>query len=121
MATILLIDDDQFIQDVTAEILEILGHRMLRAGSGKEAEEVIRARGAEIDLVLLDMSLPDVEGLSLLPRLLAIQAKLKIVICSGALLDEDVLERLSQYGVKDILPKPFHVNQLEELLKTLLA
>lgn len=121
MATILLVDDDQLIQEVTAEILEILGHRMLHAVNGKEAEEMIRTRGAEINLVLLDLSLPDVEGLSLLPRLLALQPKLKIVICSGALIDADVLESLSRYGLTDFLPKPFYVSQLEELLNTLLS
>ena len=114
MSTILLVEDEILILDTTRELLELLDHQVFAASSGARALEILAERKGQVDLVLLDLSLPDIDGNQLLPGLAAKYPDLKIVICSGALPDE--LDFESQSAVKGILNKPFELNALREIV-----
>jgi hypothetical protein len=114
MSTILLVEDDILIMDTTRELLELLGHRVFVAGSGSRALESLAERNGQVDMVLLDLSLPDMDGSQLLPKLATKYPDLKIVICSGALPDE--LDFKDQATVKGILNKPFELSALREIV-----
>ena len=60
--TILLVDDEEVILKVTREILESLGYQVLSANSGQEAISLFQEKYQEIDLVILDMIMPDLKG-----------------------------------------------------------
>ncbi len=114
MSTILLVEDEILILETTRELLELLDYQVFVAGNGAKALEILAERQGQVDLVLLDLSLPDMNGNQLLPILAADYPDLKIVICSGALPDE--LDFKNQPTVKGILNKPFELTELRNVV-----
>jgi PAS domain S-box-containing protein len=82
-ATILVVDDEPVLRQVVARLLERLGHRVLQASGGERALEIFRERGEEIDLVLLDLIMPGMNGLQTLTRVRALSSKVRVLLCSG--------------------------------------
>ncbi|MCK4839783.1 MAG: response regulator [Desulfobulbaceae bacterium] len=114
MSTILLVEDEILILDTTRELLKVLNHQVFTAATGAMALEVLAERKGQIDLVLLDLSLPDMNGYQLIPTLAEKYPELKIIICSGALPDE--LDFKDLPIVKGILNKPFEFRELREIV-----
>jgi len=114
MSTILLVEDEIMILDTTRELLELLDHQVFAVGSGAKALELLAERKGQVDLVLLDLSLPDMNGHQLLTIFAADYPNLRIVICSGALPDE--LDFKNQPTVKGILNKPFELSELRNIV-----
>ena len=71
------------ILDVTREMLEGLGYRVLVAQSGAEAMEIYRADHEKIDLVILDMIMPGMGGGEILDRMKAVHADCRVILSSG--------------------------------------
>lgn len=120
--TILLIDDDEMVQSVTSELLVLLGYDVLAADDGKQALSVATSHCDNIDLVLLDLSLPDMSGFDLLPLLReALRPQAKIVLCSGSMCDqyENVETKESEFD--SILQKPYEIATLKETVEKVLA
>lgn len=120
MPKILIVEDDPLVRDITGELLMALGHELLVAENGKQAQDLVEKNADSIDLVLLDLSLPDIEGIDLFPMLLAARPELKIIICSGNMMGLDE-EELFQQGVKGILPKPFGIDTLQQKIEQVLS
>lgn len=120
MATILLIDDDQMVQSVTRELLELSGYTVLSAENGSQAMTLAADSQTQIDLVLLDLSLPDMEGLELLHHLTTTRSGLKIVICTGNL-PGDLPLREAHPEIKGFLQKPFNLPTLQQTVRDGLA
>ncbi len=81
--TVLVVDDDPLVREITASLLETLGYRVLRAEDGRQAlETVLRAPG-EIDLVLSDVSMPELDGLGLVHALREHGVETPVVLMSG--------------------------------------
>lgn len=114
MSTILLVEDEVLILETTRELLELLGHRVFTTSSGRGALKVLKEQKGRVDLIILDLSLPDMNGYDLLPSLATEYPGGKIVICSGALPDE--LDFEDQPAVKGILNKPFELRDLREVV-----
>lgn len=122
MATILLIDDDEMVQSVTRELLTLLGYVVLSADNGEEAMAKATAESAAIDLVLLDLSLPDISGFELLPKLRQVlRPETKVVLCSGSMCDQDVSPEEQGRGIAAVLQKPFELSTLKETVERVLA
>jgi DNA-binding NtrC family response regulator len=116
LATILLIDDDHMVQSVTRELLELSGYEVLCAESGREALALVGDPEARIDLVLLDLSLPDMDGLQLLPQLTAARSGLKVVICTGSFYGDP--SKLGVHpAIKGVLQKPFNLQNLQKMVR----
>ncbi|HZP18003.1 MAG TPA: response regulator, partial [Terriglobales bacterium] len=81
--TILVVEDENFVCEVTGEILERSGYRVLRAESTAAARELFYRHASEIDLLLCDAVLPDGNGLQLSEELQRQSPGLKIVLASG--------------------------------------
>ncbi|MDA8164997.1 MAG: response regulator [Desulfobacteraceae bacterium] len=120
MATILLIDDDDMIQVVTRELLELSGYEVRSAVSGREGLALVSDPANRIDLILLDLSLPDADGLELIPQLTAARPGVGIVVCTGSF-----YEHPSKLGanpaIKGILQKPFNLQALQNMVRKTLA
>ena len=82
-ATILLVEDDQFVQDVAFEILERAGFEIVRARNATEAAELYRQGRRKIDLLLSDVVMPGKTGPELATELRLQEPDLKIVLMSG--------------------------------------
>ncbi|MBL4803574.1 MAG: response regulator transcription factor [Alphaproteobacteria bacterium] len=111
--TVLTIDDDNDLQMVMEQYLEGEGYRVLKAGDVKSAGEAIET--TEFDVILLDLGLPDGEGLTLIPQLKA-KSDAAILVVSGK---SDTTEKIVclEMGADDYLTKPFEMRELAARIK----
>lgn len=116
MKTILVIDDEWTLLDITREILETLGNRVLTAGSGRAALELLEHYQGPIDLALLDLILVDLPAKSVHERLLERYPLIKVVVCSGFSMDGPAQELLDA-GAFAFLQKPFSLSDLHRVLQ----
>lgn len=109
--TVLLVDDEPMIIDIGQEILTLLGYNVLTAASGREALEVYSANRDKIDLVIIDMIMPEIGGGELYDRLKQIHPAVRVLLCSGYSIDGQAREILDR-GCKGFIQKPYNVSQL---------
>ncbi|PLX49445.1 MAG: hypothetical protein C0613_07465 [Desulfobulbaceae bacterium] len=113
--TVLLVDDEKSLLDIGKRLLEDNGYQVLLAGSGEEAVEIFRQQGDEIDLVLLDVSMPGMGGRRCLKELLALKPQVKVIIASGYAVD-DSLQEILEEGALAYVAKPY---TMVDLLNTI--
>ncbi len=111
----MLVDDDRIVLKVTTELLQFLGHVVIPSESGTDTLEILRNNEHEIDLLFLDLTLPDVNGLDLYPKLREIRQDMKVVICSGGACDYN-RDQLLKMGIAGLLQKPFDLASLQSIL-----
>ena len=117
--TVLLVDDEPIIVEVGGQMLMSLGFRVLTAGSGREALEVYERQGDEIDLVVLDMIMPDMGGGETFDRLKRIDPGVRVLLSSGYSLDGEAKEILDR-GCSGFIQKPFRLSDLSDVLDELM-
>jgi CheY-like chemotaxis protein len=118
--TVFLIDDDDMIADVSELILKNSGYDVVSAKSGKEAIEVYKENHSRIDMVILDMILPDMGGGDTYDRLKEINPEIKVLLASGYDIEyqgRDIMER----GCDGFIQKPFNMNELLEKIRGILT
>ena len=113
--TILLVDDEEIILEVGAQMIEALGHRVLRARSGHEALHVYGEHGSGIDLVILDMIMPDLSGGKTFDRLKEMDPNVRVLLSSGYSIDGEASEILDR-GCSGFIQKPFRLSDLSDAL-----
>ncbi len=113
MSKLLLIEDNILLLETTRELLETLDHQVFMAANGQQAREIMASHGAEIELVLLDLTLPDIDGGELLRELADKFANLKVVLCTGSLNDENLRRHPA---VRGYLAKPFELRDLQKVI-----
>lgn len=107
---ILVIDDLPFMRKVIREILE--GTRLFRIEEAPNGLEGLhKYREVKPDLVLLDIIMPVLDGISTLERLIKMDPKARVVMCS-ALGQEQLMVHAIRLGAKDFVVKPFHPHRL---------
>jgi two-component system cell cycle sensor histidine kinase/response regulator CckA len=112
---ILIVDDEPMIRDLTSDILTSNGHSVLLAADGKEAVSHYQNNWQQRDLVVLDMIMPEMNGLDALKVMKAINPEVRVILCSGYSLSEHLIEA-EQHGLFGYLEKPY---QAKELLSSL--
>jgi DNA-binding response OmpR family regulator len=115
-ATILAIDDDPKITRLVKQFLEEDGHRVLTAGTGEAALGILHE--SKVDLILLDLVLPDIDGFAMMGRLRGM-TQAAIIVVSGKGDAADKIVGL-EMGADDYLTKPFHLRELSARIKTVL-
>lgn len=108
---ILVVDDEPAVRTWTQHALEELGFRVLTAPDGEAALASLEAHAAELALVVLDLSMPRIDGRATYVALRARRPDLKVLLTSGYALDEEARALLA-LGVDGFLPKPFGISQL---------
>lgn len=118
--TILVVDDERMILEVTAETLRRLGYRTLTARNGQEAVEVARSHDGPIHLVLLDMSMPVMGGADAFPRIKAMRPDTRFIVCTG--FEQELISShlLEAGGVNSFLLKPFRLSALAHEIRKVL-
>jgi len=117
-ASILVVDDDPQVLDVFERSLSMAGYAVSTAETGRLAMASIQA--TEFDLILLDIVMPDMDGLEFLRNLLKQKSKLKIVAMSG-MFHGQFLNAAKQLGAKAILPKPISTERLLKVVNETLT
>lgn len=117
-ATILVVEDDDLVRNMTVRVLRRSGYATLDGASAEQAEELARGQALAIDLLLADVGLPASGGPELATRLRQRFPALKVLFMSG-LGREAIVERGLSAGV-ELLEKPFLPNALLERIDTLL-
>jgi len=116
---ILLVDDEELILDVSIEMLRGLGYEVLKAKGGKEAIALYKAHKDEINLVILDMIMPDVDGGKVFDIIKEVNPDVKVLLSSGYSIDGKAEEILSR-GCDGFIQKPFNMNTLSGEIRKIL-
>jgi CheY-like chemotaxis protein len=117
--TILVVDDEQFIREMLFEFLTESGYTVLAASNGMEALELFDREKKTIDLVITDLGMPEMGGEELYRRLRGINAAVKVVVSSGYL-DGTTRENLLRMGIRQVLIKPFKMNDIQTAIRSAL-
>jgi CheY-like chemotaxis protein len=119
-ATILVVDDEPVVLEVGRTILEKLGYRVLTATCGQAAIDRLDADAADIDLVLLDIKLPDMNGANVVEHIKNRHPEKKVIICSGYARD-DTDRNFFALGADEFIQKPFTIAELSNKIVGLLS
>jgi CheY-like chemotaxis protein len=117
--TILLVDDEDMILEVGRAMLEKLGYRVILAGGGAQALEVVKRRGADIDLVVLDLIMPDMPGSKVFEEIRAIHPHMPVMLSSGYSINGQARDMLEK-GCNGFLQKPFSLSDLSQQIHRVL-
>lgn len=108
--TILLVDDEELIRELGQEILNRSGYTVLTASNGREALDIYRAATDRIDLVILDLLMPEMGGKQCLAELLKIDSEVKVLLASGYPAHGPANDALAH--AKGFVNKPFDAHEL---------
>ena len=109
--TILVVDDEKIIRDLVKRLLSNASYTVLLAESGAEAVEIYREQGDKIDLVILDIIMPEMSGQETYERLREIDPNVKVLLSSGYSQNGQAQEIL-EAGVQGFLQKPYDLSQV---------
>lgn len=118
--TVLVIDDEIDIRDTVTMTLRKCGYTVITAGDGLEGVQLYIKFSGMIDLVILDMVLPGIDGKSTFERLQEIDPQVKVVVVSGYSVDGRIQSVLDQ-GARSFLQKPFRGADLLRLVSDILG
>jgi two-component system, cell cycle sensor histidine kinase and response regulator CckA len=116
---ILVVDDEELVRLFAEAALERAGYRILTAADGEEALQTYTRQGAEIDLVLLDYSMPGLTGLQVLQELKKLNPQVRAIFSSGYTVDQDS-DQLLAAGGKAFLAKPYRPDDLLRVVRGVL-
>jgi two-component system cell cycle sensor histidine kinase/response regulator CckA len=109
--TILLVDDEKAILEACTIMLEKLGYRVMVARGGQEALDLYRIHQKQIDLVILDIIMPDMSGGEVFDRLLQQNPEVKVLLSSGYSIEDQAADIMGR-GCDGFIQKPFQMEQL---------
>ena len=119
--TILVVDDNEQALTLVKEALVTRGFNVLTFNRGNSAMAVLESKkGDDIDLVIIDLVMPDVDGMELATRILAKRPTIKILVMSGYA-DDVVVHGIFESKSVDFLGKPFSIRDLFTKVSVLLA
>jgi two-component system, cell cycle sensor histidine kinase and response regulator CckA len=117
--TILLVDDEDMIIDVGQRMLNKLGYQVYTAKDGKEALEVFEKHKDEIDVIVLDMIMPEMGGGETYDRIKKIKPGIKVLLSSGYSINGQATEILNR-GCNGFIQKPFNLQNLSQNIRSIL-
>jgi two-component system, OmpR family, phosphate regulon response regulator PhoB len=109
--TLLLIEDDELVRDAMTRLFVREGYLVLTASTGHDAMGLLRTPASPVDVVLLDVGLPDVSGADLCARLRQFFPYLPVVVCTGAASQEEA-DELQRHGITHFFSKPIALPDL---------
>ena len=112
---VLVVDDEKLVRDAAKGTLERFGYTVLTATNGSEALDVVRASGG-IDLVLLDLTMPVMDGEETLRRLRLLRPQLRVVLSSG-FNEVEAVRHFTGKGLAAFIQKPYAARTLAQTVK----
>lgn len=118
--SVLLIEDEKGVMAVSRQIFQRLGYHVLEAETGKEALSIADRFDGTLELAMLDVMLPDIQGDALFPRLKKIRPDLKVIVTSGYSLDSPA-RNIMRAGAEGFIQKPFTMKELTDAVEQVTA
>ncbi len=123
--TVLLVDDDQAVMDVTGPMLKKLGFRVLNAMNGQEALQILSSRQSQeekenIVCIIMDMTMPHMDGEETFRELRKLTINIPVILSSGYS-EQEVIERFTGKGLAGFLQKPYKLGNLIEILQKIIS
>ena len=109
--TVLLVDDEEVVLDVGTRMLQRIGLTVMSAGNGKAALRIYAENKDQIDLVVLDMVMPDMGGKVVFERLKQLNSTVKVLLASGYCLNDEASE-IMRNGCDGFIQKPYNMQEL---------
>jgi PAS domain S-box-containing protein len=116
---VLLADDEEVVRNVSQKMLEIIGFEVLTASDGLEAVELFSKYAEEIVCVLLDLTMPKLDGSEVFNRIRQIRSDIKVILCSGYN-QQEATQRFVGKGLANFIQKPYRMHSLIATLKEVL-
>ncbi len=117
--TILLVDDEKDLREIGSEMLGLLGYTVFVADGGKEALRIYAREKDKINMVILDLMMPDIDGGATFDKLKELSPNVKAMLSSGYNKDRKTIEILSR-GFKAFIQKPFRLEELSNQVRNVL-
>jgi two-component system chemotaxis response regulator CheY len=119
MAKVMIVDDASFMREVLKHILREHGHEIVaEASSGEEAIRLYKQHRP--DLTTMDITMPEMSGIQALKKILSIDERAKVIMCSARSQKNIVIEAV-QAGAQDYIVKPFQQDRLLEMIGKLVC
>ena len=109
--TILLIDDEEIVINISEMMLKRLGYRVLKAHNGYEGLQLFEENKSKIDLIISDLEMPKMNGKEVMDKIRKIDPQIKVMLSSGALTDADEKNVMNK-GFNGFIKKPYNMNTL---------
>jgi DNA-binding response OmpR family regulator len=111
LGKVLVVDDEREVRQLLQEYLSIRGYQVVVAASGRQALDAVRSQ--KPNLVLLDVAMPDLDGIEALRQIVAVDPPVPVIMIT-ANADITLTSRLLAMGAVDYIPKPFDLDYLEQ-------
>ena len=115
IGTILLVDDEEYVRIIGQSMLEEMGYDVIIAEDGQQAVELFENIHTDIDLIILDMIMPKMNGSETFYKLKEIDEDCKVIIASGYIKDEKLYE-LREAGLAGFIKKPYDSYELSQMI-----
>ena len=116
-ATVLLVDDEKAVLAIARSMLEKMGMTVITAGDGEEALLAYREHRDEIDCVILDLTMPRMDGEETFRELRRLNAELQVILSSGYN-EQEIIKRFVGKGLAGFIQKPYGYDKLKRVLGT---
>ena len=113
--TILVVDDEEYLRLLCSRMLKRMGYSVLLAGDGRQALDLYRQKKGRIDAVVLDLVMPNMDGVEVLEKLLALDPQAKVIMTSGYH-EREIATRFSGRGISGFIQKPYVMSDLGRVL-----
>jgi two-component system cell cycle sensor histidine kinase/response regulator CckA len=120
LGTVLIVDDEDLVRRMARSALEQLGYSVVDAGDGAQALDAFRAHRADIDLVILDLTMPTMSGQETLGAIRTINPHVPIILSSG-FTETEATRHFEGKGLAGFLQKPYTISQLSERVRSVLT
>lgn len=110
--TVLIVDDEQIVQDICAAAVAFSGYRTLTASDGEEGVSVFREHAGEIVAVILDLTMPRMDGAAAFREMRRIRPDVRVILSSGHA-EQEAFRRFDAVGVAGFLQKPYELQMLQ--------
>jgi PAS domain S-box-containing protein len=118
--TVLIVDDENVVRTVASHILDEIGMKILSAENGKKAIDIYKKDPARVDVILLDMTMPVMNGVETFKELKKINPNVKVILTSGYSADEVKLNFDDSNDLAGFLEKPFTAQALSEKIRAVI-
>lgn len=118
--TILAVDDEEMVRKLMGNMLTKAGYKAILASDGTEAVAIYQSQHNEIDLILLDLMMPVMDGMECLKKLLEIDQSAKVVIISGYTADGSIADTIAA-GARAAIEKPFTAADILKVVREVLG